>query len=421
MTTDNSTKANILWVAIDIAKASNDILVELPNGKKKTFKVVNRMEDYLQFIDYIKSFEVDCIAGFEATADYHRAFAFHLQKAGVQVKLISSFSAAKTREALYNSWDKNDRKDAQVILHLLKTGCTQKFYDPLLENINDIQEIAKTYHQISMRKVRIQHSIMNHYLPLYFPEVEKYFHSSRAKWFTSILHRFPTPASITQYTFDDFVDAAWDVSGRKVNKKGWLFDLYETAKMSIGLPVDINSQAVAMFRLILQEHQNLCQHMKDIEKNAEQMLSTNNDYHLLKSIPGIGPIIALIILSEAGDLKRFKHYRQFLKFCGFDLFTHQSGCFRGQSKLSKFGNARLRYAFWLAGTVAIRMAENTFRAKFENYIKQDPTNKDRKRKGYTAVAAKMARVAYGVVKSQIQYRCYHESVLPSGRIASVGP
>jgi tetrahydromethanopterin S-methyltransferase subunit B len=262
---------------------------------------------------------------------------------------------------------------------------------------------------------------MNHYLPLYFPEAEKYFHSSRALWFTSIIHRFPTPESITHYSFEDFFQEAWTISGRKINKKGWLLDFYETAKKSIGLPVDLNSQAVAMFRLILLEHQSLCHRMKEIEKTADLLLSANPDYPLLKSIPGIGSIIALTILAEAGDLKRFNHYRQFLKFCGLDLCTHQSGCFRGQSKLSKFGNARLRYAFWLAGTVAIRMTENTFRAKFESYIKHDPVNKDRKRKGYTAVAAKMARVAYGVVKSQTPYRCYHECVVPSGRIASVEP
>jgi len=44
------------------------------------------------------------------------------------------------------------------------------------------------------------------------------------------------------------------------------------------------------------------------------------------------------------------------------------------SKLSKHGNSRLRYAFWLAATNAIRMTKNTFRKKFENYIKEDPTN-----------------------------------------------
>ena len=67
------------------------------------------------------------------------------------------------------------------------------------------------------------------------------------------------------------------------------------------------------------------------------------------------------------------------------------------------------------------MRENTFRRKFENYIKKDPNNADLKRKAYTAVAAKIARVAYSIVKSETNYRCYFESVIPSGEIASVEP
>jgi transposase len=408
-------------VAIDIAKARNDVLVELPDGRRRKLKVANTAKDYQSFIDYLKSLELPCVIGLEATANYHRTIAYHLQMAGFQVQLIAALAAARTREALHNSWDKNDPKDAQVILHLLKTGIVQYYHDPLIEQFNDIQEIAKTYHQVSLRKVRVQHSIMNHYLPLYFPEAEKYFHSSRARWFSSLLLRFPTPNSITQYTLDEFVTVAWDVSGRKVNKKNWLADFYQTAQESIGLPVAEDSQAVAMFRIVLQEHQDLCNMMHQIETTAENYLGKNPDYQHLKSIPGIGPIIALTILAEAGNLRRFNHYRQFLKFCGFDLCTHQSGCFRGQSKLSKYGNAKLRYAFWIAATVAIRMSENTFRKKFENYIKRDPTNADLKRKAYTAVAAKMARVAYSVVKNQTNYRCYFESVIPSGQITSERP
>ena len=60
----------------------------------------------------------------------------------------------------------------------------------------------------------------------------------------------------------------------------------------------------------------------------------------------------LTILAEAGDLRRFRHHRQFLKFCGLDLATCQSGTFRGRTKLSKYGNARLRRTFWMAAQVA---------------------------------------------------------------------
>ncbi|WP_416360456.1 transposase [Burkholderia orbicola] len=38
----------------------------------------------------------------------------------------------------------------------------------------------------------------------------------------------------------------------------------------------------------------------------------------------------MTILAEAGDLRRFGHHRQFLKYCGFDLAKIQSGTQRGR-------------------------------------------------------------------------------------------
>ncbi len=42
---------------------------------------------------------------------------------------------------------------------------------------------------------------------------------------------------------------------------------------------------------------------------ADAMLQDSRDYQLLRKIPGVGPIIALTILAEAGDLRRFGHHR----------------------------------------------------------------------------------------------------------------
>jgi transposase len=147
-------------------------------------------------------------------------------------------------------------------------------------------------------------------------------------------------------------------------------------------------------------------------------VSGHTYFDRLQTVPGIGPILALLILAEAGDLRRFGHVRQFLKFCGFDLCTEQSGQYRGLTHLSKRGNARLRYACWMAGAVAVRMQQNTFRRKFEDYVRPDPLNKDRRRKAYTAVAAKMARVVYAVVTTGIDYRRLPEAARPGGRIPS---
>lgn len=405
-------------VAIDIAKARNDVLIQLSNGRKRKFKVANKLPDYQEFVSYLKSLGIPCLIGFEATGNYHRPLAYYLQQEGFAVRQVSSLAAAKTREALYNSWDKNDPKDAQVILHMLKTGISQTYCDPMIQSFNEVQELSKTYYQVSLRKVKVQHSMMTHYLPLYFPEAQKYFHSSRAEWFSNFLLKFTVPASVLKYSRQEFISVAWDTTGRKVSKTAWLTDFYETACHSIGLPVSEDSEAVRMFRLILRDHIDLCKMRQQIEQQADRYMAQNEDYHRLQTVPGIGPITALTILAEAGDMRRFSHYKKFLKYCGLDLSTEQSGRFRGITKLSKRGNSRLRLAFWVAATVAIRMRENTFRQKYENYIRTDPTNKDLRRKAYTAVAAKMARVAYSIIKAGTDYRCFYESAIPSGKIPS---
>jgi transposase len=201
---------------------------------------------------------------------------------------------------------------------------------------------------ISKAKTELWHRLLTHYLPLYFPEIARFAGNSRSDWFLAFLEQFPTPASIKALSKDDFIDAAWDVVGKKVAKARLLGDIHETARSSIGLPVALDSPAIGMFRMVIAEGRSLIRQRHEIEAQAHTALTNNADYQRLRQLPGIGPIHAMTILAEAGGLRRFRHHRQSLKFCGLDLATHQSGQFRGLTKLSKFGNARLRCAFWMA-------------------------------------------------------------------------
>lgn len=89
-----------------------------------------------------------------------------------------------------------------------------------------------------------------------------------------------------------------------------------------------DSDAIRMFRMMLTEGRSLIRQRNAIEERTVELLSDQPDNQLLRTIPGIGPINALTILAETGDLRRFRHHRQFLKFCGMDLATVQSGMFR---------------------------------------------------------------------------------------------
>ena len=113
-------------VAIDISKKRNDVLIQIPGStRRRRLTVLNQRAEHDRFIDQLKSFERPVLAGFEATGNYHRALAWRLVDAGIETRLISSMALARQREAIHNGWDKNDPKDAQVILHMLATGVSQ--------------------------------------------------------------------------------------------------------------------------------------------------------------------------------------------------------------------------------------------------------------------------------------------------------
>ena len=338
MTKNNDSGKFSTLVAIDIALRRNEVLIQRPGRKRYRMSMTNDRADHDRLVRHLQNIGGDVDIALEATGNYHRTLAWRMIRAGFNMHLISSVALARIREALHNTWDKNDAKDAQVILHMLSAGNVQRYYDPLVHGINDWQELSKTH----------------------------------AEGFFRFLYHFPTPAAITRLDQAEFIAASWDLVGRKVSKKRFLSDIYETACASTGLPVPTESAAVAMYRLVIMQMRQLIQHREAIEAETLQRVGDHADFQRLRQIPGIGPIHALTILAEAGDLRRFDHYRQFLKFCGLNLATRQSGQFRGHTRLSKYGNARLRKAFWMAAQVAVRQRENNFRDKYRQLCQQRP-------------------------------------------------
>lgn len=94
---------------------------------------------------------------------------------------------------------------------------------------------------------------------------------------------------ISALTKDEFTKAAWEVVGRKVEKTLMLSDIYETTKVSAGLPVSQDSDAILMFRMMLAEGRSLIRQRNSIEERAVELLSEQPDYQLLRTIPFARP------------------------------------------------------------------------------------------------------------------------------------
>jgi hypothetical protein len=44
-----------ILVAIDIAKASNNVLIQRSDSSKRKFKVASKLDDYRKFVSYLKA------------------------------------------------------------------------------------------------------------------------------------------------------------------------------------------------------------------------------------------------------------------------------------------------------------------------------------------------------------------------------
>jgi Transposase len=198
MTESNDTPQRLTLVAIDIAKHYHEVLIEPPVPRRRVrLRLANRREDFEQLAGYLRGLRSSILIGFEATGNYHRPLAYFLHCQGFELRLIPMLALARTREAMHNSWDKNDPKDAQVILQLLKTGLAQTWHDPLVNGSNDVQELSKTHFQVTLARVRVWHTLRNHYFALYFPEIDRFVRSNYCIWLIQLLASFPTPAAIT--------------------------------------------------------------------------------------------------------------------------------------------------------------------------------------------------------------------------------
>ena len=146
MAKSHSTPADAVLVALDIAKARKDVLIEFPGqARRRRITVLNTRAEQDSFIGLLASFfapDHRCLRSDRQLSPRHRlAFA----RSWVRAQLISSMASVRTREAVHNGRDKNDPKHAQAILHMLRTGMSQLYHDPLAPGISDIHELSETH------------------------------------------------------------------------------------------------------------------------------------------------------------------------------------------------------------------------------------------------------------------------------------
>ena len=115
-------------------------------------------------------------------------------------------------------------------------------------------------------------------------------------------------------------------------------------------------------------------------------------YYLLRSVPGIGKILALVMLYEIHDVRRFPKAGNFLSYARLVRCAHESAGKRLGSGGKKIGNAHLKWAFSEATVLLMRQLPAA-----KGYVKR-LAKKHGKGKALAILSARLGRTVYLMLK-----------------------
>ena len=137
----------------------------------------------------------------------------------------------------------------------------------------------------------------------------------------------------------------------------------------------------------------------DLERKLVQQ-ARNDDpvtLHLLRTIPGVGKILSLVLLYEIDDIARFPEVGNFLSYARLVRPEHESAGKKKGSGQKKIGNAHLKWAFSEAACLMLRALPRakTWLARQER--------KRGKRKALSFLEAKIGRAVYHLWRKQAPF------------------
>ena len=134
-----------------------------------------------------------------------------------------------------------------------------------------------------------------------------------------------------------------------------------------------------------------------LEKQIQEIIKPEVLFTLLKTIPGIGPILAMTILLETGDIKRFESVGNYSSYCRCVESKRISNERKKGMNNRKNGNAYLCWAFIEASNHAIRSYPEI------NKYYQRKLAKTMRVVALKTIANKLSKACYFILRDEVGF------------------
>ena len=342
-----------IFIGIDVHKDSWRVAIAPEVGLVKGHSQKSSAKELLDFLkkhypdgEYHAVYE----SGFSGFSTYYA-----LQEAGIDCIVIHAADVPTTQ---YEETMKTDKVDAAKLVRSLKAGLLTGIYIHRRDDIDAraVVRLRKTIQkQLGGYKARVKHLL--HCNGVVLPE------------------RFCTPSSY------------WSKAFIK-----WLKEevtLLSATRSSLDLLI---LQVESIRRTLLEATRAV----RELSRSERY----NSGYRLLTSIPGIGPCVAMSLLTEIGDFSRFRNEREFASYLGLVPTSHSSGGKVAHGEKTFRGNRKLGPQIVEASWISI-YRDRGLGSAYMNYKKRM-----KPQEAIVRVARKLSNIIFSVVKTGKEYEPY---------------
>jgi transposase len=274
-----------------------------------------------------------------------------IEKAGMVPKLVHAGKA----KLLMGMTNKTDKLDARGLNRLQRAGVLPTVWIPPGE-LRDQRELVRGRMALVKQRTALKNRL----------------HATLAKYAVTI----------------DEVSDIFGKKGRKLVEEALKRLPPETAYTS-GLMLEQLDEVQARIRML--------------EKKVEEVFKPTPALDLLRTIPGIGPILSVVVLTEVGDVSRFSTSAKLASYSGTTPRVHSSGGKTRHGRLRRDTNQYLKWAFMeAANAVSGHIRSNKHRHVGRLY------KRIRGKKGHGkaigAVARHLAEATFWVLKKMEPYK-----------------
>lgn len=302
---------------------------------------------------------------------------------------------------------KSDPLDAQTISTIIGIDDDVRYVsDNVFENKNGYQDLKALVHRHSQIKKLYSQEInrLISQCDCYFPELQYVFEPKSAA-FLAVISSYPTTHDIINADRLEVFKVVYDATKHRCSMDK-IDKLYEYCEDT--LVPHVSDHIRTVIRNLVDNVLEIRTQLRLIEKQIHSLASTFPDYERLLTLTGCGPVTAATIIAETGDIRRFKNADHYVSYSGSAPHNMRSGkSVEIMGKISKKGSRYLRHALYMIGEFA-RRHNPVLKNLFER-VKNG--NKKRHKLAVIAVANRIARYVYSVMKNKSSFVITYESLM----------